>query len=129
VGYLETTTETLPGVDRFLSGWTVAVGIEEGPEGRELLRNLEAWGAEVQLWGAVPPREGPYPSLLLWAREPSILSVWREDDLHRRRCRWVQLGGISTEGPHARLERPLQEQALVETLRGMVSLRGTLPSH
>jgi len=124
VGYLETTSDPRVGSERFLSGWTVALGIEDGPEGRELARKLESWGAQVQQWGTVPPRDGPYPSLLLWAREPSILAVWREDDLHRRRCRWVQLGGVPTEGPHARLERPLQEKALVETLRGMVSLRG-----
>jgi hypothetical protein len=127
VGYVEVASDAQPGSEQFLSGWTVALGIEEGPEGREITRKLESWGAQVQAWGTVPPREGPYPSLLIWAREPSILSVWREDDLHRRRCRWVQLGGVPTEGPHARLERPLQEHALVETLRGMLSLRGPTP--
>ncbi len=127
VGYLEANTETLPGMERFLAGWTVALGMDDGPECQALLRKLEAWGAEVQLWGTVPPREGPFPSLLIWAREPSILAVWREDDLHRRRCRWVQVGGAPTEGPHARLERPLQEQGLLETLREMVSLRESSP--
>ena len=82
---------------------------------------LRTWGAEVQLWGTVPPREGPYPSVLLWAREPSILAVWREDDLMRRRPRWVQIGGPITEGPHARLDSGTSEEGLRRTLEGLLS--------
>jgi hypothetical protein len=69
----------------------------------------------------MPPREGPYPSLLIWGREPSILAVWREDDLARRRARWVQVGGPATEGPHVRLEANLGEEALRRALVGLLS--------
>jgi hypothetical protein len=84
---------------------------------------LREWGAEVQLWGTMPPREGPYPSVLIWAREPSILAVWREGDIQRRRPRWVQVGGPTTEGPHARLEGTTEERPLRELLQDLLSRR------
>ena len=87
---------------------------------------LESWGAEVKPWGTVPPREGPYPSVLLWAREPSILAVWREDDLLRRRARWIQIGGPQTEGPHVRLDPEFNEEALRHVLERLIS-RGLSP--
>jgi hypothetical protein len=104
IGWYERDEETQAGNQGFLSGWTVALGIDDEAENARLRALLRSWGAEVQVWGTVPPREGPFPSVLLWAREPSILSVWRENDLLRRRPRWVQIGGPTTVGPHARLE-------------------------
>jgi hypothetical protein len=77
----------------------------------------------VQNRGTVPPREGPYPSVLLWAREPSILAVWREDDLLRRRPRWIQIGGPITDGPHARLEPRAAAEKLQQTLEHLLSRR------
>lgn len=107
----------------FLQGWTVGLGLEEGEEAERVRAWLEAWGAQVEPWGMVPPREGPYPSLLLWGREPSILAVWREHDLVRRRCRWIQLGGHPCDGPHARVERPLEAEALRAALQGLLALQ------
>jgi hypothetical protein len=75
----------------------------------------------VEPWGTVPPREGPFPSVLLWAREPSILTVWRECDLRRRRPRWIQIGGPSTGSPHARLEPGVSEAHLREALENLLS--------
>ncbi|HJU83054.1 MAG TPA: 7TM diverse intracellular signaling domain-containing protein [Holophagaceae bacterium] len=121
LGWVEPWEETQPGTG-FLIGWTVALAMEDEIEGHELSRWLRAWGAEVQNWGTVPPREGPYPSILLWGREPSILAVWREGDHARRLPRWVQVGGPVTEGPHARLERPLRQERLKELLQGMLTL-------
>jgi hypothetical protein len=92
-------------------------------ENQRLLTLLRSWGADVELWGTVPPREGPYPSVLLWAREPSILAVWREDDLLRRRPRWVQIGGPTTEGPHARLEPGAPEERVRLALEELLSRR------
>lgn len=121
IGWFERDEETQPGHRGFLSGWTVGLGMEEGAERDRIESLLRAWGGEVQAWGTVPPREGPYPSLLLWGREPSILSVWREDDLARRRPRWIQIGGPTTEGPHARLELRPPEDALRATLERILS--------
>ncbi len=109
-------------VRSFLGGWTLALGMEEGEECQRILGWLRGWGAQVELWGTVPPREGPFPSILLWMREPSILSVWREHDLVRRRSRWIQMGGPQTEGPHVRLERPLEEESLREALQHLIAL-------
>ncbi|MCE1204528.1 MAG: hypothetical protein LWW79_07975 [Holophagaceae bacterium] len=121
IGWYERDEETQPGHHGFLSGWVVGLGMEEGAERDRIQSMLRVWGAEVQAWGTVPPREGPYPSVLLWAREPSILSVWREDDLARRRPRWIQIGGPTTEGPHARLEPRPQEEILRSTLERLLS--------
>lgn len=105
----------------FLRGWQVGLGFDEGGERHRLQLWLEGWGAEVVPWGTVPPREGPYPSLLIWGREPSILTVWREYDVARRKTRWVQVGGSDIEGPHARLERPVSQRGLWEVLQGLLS--------
>lgn len=110
-----------PGTQGFLSGWTVGLGVDDEAERTRLQGLLEGWGADLQTWGTVPPREGPYPSLLLWAREPSILSVWREDDLLRRRPRWIQIGGPTTEGPHARLAPGASREALRQCLEALLS--------
>ncbi len=119
VGWLEPLRmESAP--EGFLRGWSIALGMVEGPEAEKVLGWLEAWGGQVDDWGTLPPREGPYPSLLVWGREPSILSVWREDDLARRRCRWIQVGGPRTEGPHAWLDRPVDQAALEQALRGLL---------
>jgi hypothetical protein len=123
LGWIETRVDTLPGSAEFLKGWSVALGLDEGAGFDQARAWLEAWGAEVSAWGTVPPREGPYPSFLVWAREPSILAVWREDALDRRRCRWIQVGGPQTEGPHARLEKPLDEVALRLALQRLLSVR------
>jgi len=108
--------------EAFLRGWSVALALPEGPEAAAIEAALKAWGAAVEHWGTLPPREGPYPSLLLWGREPSILNVWREDDLVRRRCRWIQVGGPRIEGPHAWLESPVTPAKLEPVLRGLLSL-------
>lgn len=108
--------------EAFLRGWSVALGMPEGADCEALEAALKAWGASVERWGTLPPREGPYPSILLWGREPSILSVWREDDLARRRCRWIQVGGPRTEGPHAWLESPLSPAALEPALRALLAV-------
>ena len=123
LGWYEREDDTQPGAHGFLSGWTVALGMEDSPASARIQGWLRSWGAEVQMWGTVPPREGPYPSVLVWAREPSILSVWREDDLLRRRSRWVQLGGPVTPGPHARLSLDLDAASLRDTLRELLSRR------
>lgn len=121
VGWLEPLRMEAP-PEAFLRGWSVALGMDEGPEAQRVLSWLTAWGAQVEDWGTLPPREGPYPSLLVWGREPSILSVWREDDLARRRCRWIQVGGPRTEGPHAWLDHPADHAALERTLRGLLAV-------
>ena len=105
----------------FLKGWCVALGVDEGPEFQRVKAWLEAWGATIEAWGTVPPRKGPYPSLLIWAREPAILSVWREDDLTRRKPRWIQAGGVPMDGPHARLPWPMEEGPLRNELRRLLS--------
>lgn len=120
-GWYERIDDTQPGLGHFLAGWTVGLSMEDGPQRARLQGWLQAWGAVVQTWGTVPPREGPYPSILLWAREPSILTVWREDDLLRHRPRWVQIGGPETEGPHARLEQNPDEDSLRQTLEDLLS--------
>ncbi len=127
LGWVEELPHSPLGESPLLQGWSVGLGLDErdDPEGVQHL--LEAWGARVQPWGVVPPRQGPFPSLLLWSREPSILAVWREDDLSRRRCRWIQVGGAEVEGPHARLDRPLAPEALRETLRRLLSFPSTRP--
>jgi hypothetical protein len=107
----------------FLSGWTVALGMDDPGESDRILALLHTWGAEVEPWGTVPPREGPFPSVLLWAREPSILTVWREGNLRRRRPRWIQVGGPATEGPHARLETGVSGDELRQTLEELLSRR------
>ena len=123
VGWIDRDDETRPGLGGFLFGWTVGLGMDEGEESLRLIRTLRNWGAEVRLWGTVPPREGPYPSLLLWGREPSILAVWREGDLQRRKARWVQLGGPSTAGPHVRLDPNPAEEDLRQALEELISRR------
>ena len=120
-GWLEPLSLQAP-PETFLRGWSVALGLHEGPECDHLEALLRGWGATVDRWGTLPPREGPFPSILVWGREPSILSVWREDDLARRRCRWIQVGGPRTEGPHAWLEAPLSPGALEQTLRGWLAV-------
>jgi hypothetical protein len=121
LGWYERLEETEPGTRGFLAGWAVAVGIDDPACLARVQGWLARWGAEVEVWGTMPPREGPYPSLLIWGREPSILAVWREDDLARRRARWVQVGGPATEGPHVRLEANLGEEALRRALVGLLS--------
>jgi hypothetical protein len=123
LGWYERDDNTQPGNHGFLSGWTVALGMDDAAETGRIRTLLRAWGADVETWGTVPPREGPYPSVLLWAREPSILAVWREDDLLRRRPRWVQIGGPATEGPHARLDPGAPEDRLRQLLENLLSRR------
>jgi hypothetical protein len=123
LGWYERDDDTKPGTHGFLSGWTVALGMDDAAETSRIKALLRSWGADVETWGTVPPREGPYPSVLLWAREPSILAVWREDDLLRRRPRWVQIGGPSTEGPHARLDPGATEDRLRHLLEDLLSRR------
>ena len=121
LGWFERENDTQPGNRGFLSGWTVGLGMDAASESARIQALLRLWGAEVELWGTVPPREGPYPSVMLWAREPSILSVWREGNLLRRRTRWVQIGGPATEGPHVRLEPRAPEERLRLTLEELLS--------
>ncbi len=121
LGWYEREEDTQPGARGFLAGWTVALGMDDPVASARIQEWLRSWGADVQLWGTVPPREGPYPSVLIWAREPSILAVWREDDLLRRRPRWVQLGGPITAGPHARLDLGLDATSLRDLLRELLS--------
>ena len=121
LGWYEQEAQAQPLGQGFLSGWRVGLGLDDPQEQARLLGLLQTWGADVQLWGTVPPREGPYPSVLIWAREPSILSVWRENDLLRRRPRWVQIGGPQTEGPHVRLEPESAEDLLRHTLERLIS--------
>ena len=123
LGWYEREQEAQPGNHGFLSGWTVGLGLDDVSESARIQALLHSWGADVHLWGTVPPREGPYPSVLLWAREPSILAVWREDDLLRRRPRWIQVGGPITKGPHARLELGTQDEVLRHTLEQLLSRR------
>lgn len=120
LGWLEARRENDP--RSFLRGWTVALGLDEGEEFLRIQGWLRGWGAHVEPWGTVPPREGPFPSILVWLREPSILAVWRESDMARRRCRWVQVGGPRIEGPHVRLDRPLEEEPLRMALQQLVVL-------
>lgn len=121
LGWLESREEAHRETPAFLDGWRVALGMDPGEDFLRVRGWLEAWGAEVQPWGTVPPRNGPFPSIIIWAREPSILAVWREDDLARRRCRWVQVGGAQIEGPHARLGKPAAESDLLRCLQGLLS--------
>ena len=121
LGWYEREDDTPSGNRGFLAGWTVALGMDDAGASARIQGWLRSWGADVQLWGTVPPREGPYPSVLIWAREPSILAVWREDDLLRRRPRWVQLGGPMTAGPHARLDLDVDATTLDEALRDLLS--------
>jgi hypothetical protein len=122
-GWYERDEVTLSGQQGFLSGWTVGLGIDDAAENTRIQLLLRSWGADPQVWGTVPPREGPYPSVLLWAREPSILAVWREGDLLRRRLRWIQIGGPITESPHARLEPGASELDIQRTLDRLLSRR------
>jgi hypothetical protein len=121
LGWLRIAQETQP-ASGFLSGWTIALGMDEGPLATDATAWLQAWGAQVEPWGTLPPREGPYPSVLLWGREPTILAVWREGDRQRRRPRWVQVGGPVTEGPHLRLDAPLKREDLEQGLRKLLSV-------
>ena len=121
VGWYERDEVTLPGTQGFLAGWTVGLGMDDSLENARYQALLRSWGADVELWGTIPPREGPYPSVLFWAREPSILTVWREDDLRRRRPRWIQIGGPVTDGPHARLELGAPETAIQLLLERLLS--------
>jgi len=123
LGWVERDEDTRPGMGGFLAGWTVALGMDDPAETARVEGWLRGWGADIEIWSTVPPREGPYPSVLVWAREPSILAVWREDDLLRRRARWIQAGGPLTEGPHARLELPLGEAGLRAALQGLLGQR------
>ena len=120
LGWVERDESARSGLGGFLAGWAVAIGMDSSAEAARVEGWLRAWGATIEVWGTVPPREGPYPSVLIWAREPSILAVWREGDLIRRRARWIQAGGPLTEGPHARLERPLNEASLRSALQGLL---------
>ena len=121
LGWYDRDEASQPSHRDFLSGWTVALGMDHPGESDRLLALLHGWGAEVEPWGTVPPREGPYPSVLLWAREPSILAVWREGNLLRRRPRWIQIGGPATEGPHARLETGASGDQLRQALEELLS--------
>lgn len=121
VGWYERDGQVEPAPQGFLAGWTVALGMDDPALSGRIKAWLRQWGAEVEVWGTVPPREGPYPSVLIWAREPSILAVWREDDLPRRRPRWVQLGGPTTEGPHARLVSQPDQEGLQRALEQLLS--------
>lgn len=121
LGWVRPAQESEPSAG-FLTGWTVALGMDEGPASAGLEAWLKAWGATVEPWGTLPPREGPYPSILIWAREPTILSVWREDDMARRRSRWVQVGGPITDGPHLRLDAPVKKEELEQGLRRLLSV-------
>ena len=121
LGWYDRDEASQPSHRDFLSGWTVALGMDHPGESDRLLALLHAWGAEVEPWGTVPPREGPYPSVLLWAREPSILAVWREGNLLRRRPRWIQIGGPATEGPHARLETGASGDQMRQALEELLS--------
>ena len=123
VGSFERQEEAPPGPQGFMSGWTVGLGMDDAAESSRIQLLLQSWGADLQLWGTVPPREGPYPSVLLWAREPSILTVWREGDLLRRRPRWIQIGGPITGGPHARLEPGASDRDIQHTLDRLLSRR------
>jgi hypothetical protein len=123
VGCCERQGELPPGHRDFLSGWTVGFGMDDPGERTRIQGLLRSWGADLQFWGIVPPREGPFPSLLLWAREPSILAVWREDDLQRRRPRWIQIGGPLTQGPHARLEPGASDLDIRDVLEGLLARR------
>jgi hypothetical protein len=120
LGWLEAGKDLEQIQEQFLQGWRMALGMDSPEEFQQIRRWMEAWGAEVEAWGTVPPREGPFPSLILWGREPSILSVWREYDLVRRRCRWVQIGGVAIEGPHVRLDSPASEAALRQALEKLL---------
>ena len=120
LGWVERDEDTHPGMGGFLAGWTVALGMDGPSDAGRVESWLRAWGADIEIWGTVPPREGPYPSVLVWAREPSILAVWREDDLLRRRARWIQAGGPLTEGPHVRLELPITEASLRGALQRLL---------
>ena len=121
VGWFERDEVTLPGQQGLLVGWTVGLGMDDPMENARYQALLNSWGAAVQLWGTVPPRDAPYPSLLLWAREPSILTVWREGNLLRRRPRWIQIGGPITEGPHARVEPGASDTDIQGTLDRLLS--------
>ena len=123
LGWCERDDDTQAVHQGFLAGWTVGLGMDNPQERARLQEALRAWGADVETWGTVPPREGPYPSVLLWAREPSILSVWREDSMKRRRPRWIQIGGPVSEGPHARLETGASVEQLQQVLEGLLSRR------
>jgi len=121
VGWLEADKEREG--EHFLKGWRLALGVEDPEDAHRIRVWLEEWGADVDSWGTLPPREGPFPSLIIWGREPNILSVWREYELVRRRCRWVQVGGPKIEGPHARLEPPTEEAALRGVLEKLLAVR------
>lgn len=126
IGWVEALAEDRMGLDAsFLRGWQVGLGMDEGEERQRVSLWLEAWGAAITSWGTVPPREGPFPSILIWGREPSILSVWREYDVTRRKVRWIQVGGSRIEGPHAHLEHPLAERAMWEALQSLLSPQPT----
>jgi hypothetical protein len=122
VGWLETGNDLSPVHGHFLKGWRVALGMEESEESRRIRAWLEAWGADVEAWGTVPPREGPFPSFIVWGREPSIMNVWREYEMVRRRCRWVQVGGAIVEGPHTRLDSPISEGTLRKVLESLLEI-------
>lgn len=123
IGWYEYDMDRGRDVSGFLAGWKVGLGMDDPATSFRVQGLLKGWGAEVELWGTVPPREGPYPSILLWGREPSILSVWRENDMLRRRPRWVQIGGPETQGPHARLEPLVPEESLRRILEELLSRR------
>jgi hypothetical protein len=123
LGWLERLDADSGDHERFLNGWAVAVGVEEPRRSQRIEDWLRRWGAEVVQWGAVPPREGPFPSLILWDQEASILRVWREYDLERRRCRWIQIGGAPGAGPHIHLKAPLEETSLREALESLLVFR------
>lgn len=127
-GWVEELPDTHHPDMALLQGWSVGLGLEDKDDPDGVQRLLEDWGARVQRWGILPPRQGPFPSLLIWSREPSILAVWREDELSRRRCRWIQVGGAAIEGPHVRLERPLAPQALHAALQKLLSLPSLRPA-
>lgn len=121
-GWIETHLDTLPGTEGMLAGWIVALSLADEEALNSIARCLRDWGADVRVWGPVPPKEGPYPSLLIWGREPMTMAVWREGDLARRLPRWVQLGGAPMEGPHARLDLPVDRTALQGVLHRLISI-------
>jgi hypothetical protein len=123
IGWFKRDEVALPGQQGFLAGWSVGLGMDDPARTARYQALLRSWGADIQVWGTVPPREGPFPSVLLWAREPSILTVWRESNLLRRRPRWIQIGGPSTGGPHARLEADASDLDIQDTLERLLSRR------
>ena len=120
VGLVQPRGEAAPVSAGFLSGWTVAVALEDAAERGRLADCLKAWGAEVLAWGPLLPEAGPYPAFLLWGHDPSAVAAWRGGDPARRRTRWIQAGGAGVAGPHRRLDLPVAPGALREALQDLL---------